>query len=136
MTIHWCGTGLSAIPGLRSLIADGHKITVWNRTVDKAREAVGDIAEDIRAFDLDAVAEATEKGDVIVSMLPADWHVPLAELAIAKGAHFVSSSDVVEKLTFLFGHVGVRVGVGLLTAAGRRTGTGGVAVCKLLDFVL
>ncbi|MDF0595552.1 saccharopine dehydrogenase family protein [Psychromarinibacter halotolerans] len=101
MTIHWCGTGLSAIPGLRSLIADGHKITVWNRTVDKAREAVGDIAEDIRAFDLDAVAEATEKGDVIVSMLPADWHVPLAELAIAKGAHFVSSSYIAPEMRAL-----------------------------------
>ena len=23
MTIHWCGTGLSAIPGLRALIEDG-----------------------------------------------------------------------------------------------------------------
>ncbi|MAQ83244.1 MAG: saccharopine dehydrogenase [Maritimibacter sp.] len=101
MTIHWCGTGLSAIPGLRSLIADGHKITVWNRTVDKAREAVGDIAKDIRAFDLDAVAEATEKGDVIVSMLPADWHVPLAELAIAKGAHFVSSSYIAPEMRAL-----------------------------------
>ena len=101
MTIHWCGTGLSAIPGLRSLIADGHKITVWNRTVDKAREAVGDIAKDIRAFDLDAVAEATEKGDVIVSMLPADWHVPLAKLAIAKGAHFVSSSYIAPEMRAL-----------------------------------
>ena len=34
MTIHWCGTGLSAIPGLRKLIIDGHDIVVWNRTIE------------------------------------------------------------------------------------------------------
>ena len=32
MTIHWCGTGLSAIPGLRRLIEQGQDVTVWNRT--------------------------------------------------------------------------------------------------------
>ncbi len=35
MTIHWCGTGLSAIPGLRRLIEAGHPVTVWNRTVER-----------------------------------------------------------------------------------------------------
>ena len=30
MTIHWCGTGLSAIPGLRALIQDGQDVVVWN----------------------------------------------------------------------------------------------------------
>ena len=55
MTIHWCGTGLSAIPGLRRLIQAGKDVTVWNRTIDKAREAVGDLTDDIRAFDIDAL---------------------------------------------------------------------------------
>ena len=41
MTIHWCGTGLSAIPGLKRLIEAGHLVTVWNRTVAKAEKAVG-----------------------------------------------------------------------------------------------
>jgi hypothetical protein len=49
MTIHWCGTGLSSVPGLRRLIGGGHKVVVWNRTVEKAREAVGDLTQDIRA---------------------------------------------------------------------------------------
>jgi 3-hydroxyisobutyrate dehydrogenase-like beta-hydroxyacid dehydrogenase len=43
MTIHWCGTGLSSIPGLRRLIEAGHPVTVWNRTVEKARAEVGDL---------------------------------------------------------------------------------------------
>jgi saccharopine dehydrogenase-like NADP-dependent oxidoreductase len=94
MTIHWCGTGLSAIPGLRRLIESGHEVTVWNRTVEKARKVVGDLTQDIRAFEMNALAAAVEKGDVVVSMLPADQHVGLAELCIARGAHFVSSSYI------------------------------------------
>jgi len=101
MTIHWCGTGLSAIPGLRRLIEAGHKVTVWNRTVDKAKQAVGDLTDDIRAFDLDAIGAALEAGDVVVSMLPGDWHVPLAELAISKGANFVSSSYIAPEMRAL-----------------------------------
>ncbi len=101
MTIHWCGTGLSAIPGLRRLLEAGRKVTVWNRTVDKATAAVGDLTQDIRAFDIDALGAALEKGDVVVSMLPGDWHVPLAELAISKGANFVSSSYIAPEMRAL-----------------------------------
>ncbi|MDR9393113.1 MAG: saccharopine dehydrogenase C-terminal domain-containing protein [Roseovarius sp.] len=98
MTIHWCGTGLSAVPGLRRLIEAGHDVTVWNRTPDKAEAAVGDLTEDIRAFDLDALAAALAPGDIVVSMLPGDWHVPIAEAAIAAGAHFVSSSYIAPEM--------------------------------------
>ncbi|NDW46220.1 saccharopine dehydrogenase family protein [Ruegeria sp. PrR005] len=101
MTIHWCGTGLSAIPGLRRLIEAGHPVTVWNRTVEKARAELGDLTDDIRAFDIDALGAVLAKGDVVVSMLPGDWHVPLAELAISKGAHFVSSSYIAPEMRAL-----------------------------------
>ncbi|KPN61707.1 saccharopine dehydrogenase (NADP+, L-glutamate forming) [Aliiroseovarius crassostreae] len=94
MTIHWCGTGLSAIPGLRRLIGNGQDVVVWNRTIDKAREAVGDIAKDIRAFEMDALDAALQPGDIAVSMLPGDLHVPVAELCLKNGAHFVSSSYI------------------------------------------
>lgn len=101
MTIHWCGTGLSAIPGLRRLIEAGHPVTVWNRTLEKARDAVSDLTDDIRVFEIDALGAALAKGDVVVSMLPGDWHVPLAELAISKGAHFVSSSYIAPEMRAL-----------------------------------
>ncbi|WP_371039534.1 saccharopine dehydrogenase NADP-binding domain-containing protein, partial [Rhodosalinus sp. FB01] len=74
---------------------------VWNRTPEKARAAVGDLTEDIRAFDLDALAAALAPGDVVVSMLPGDWHVPIAEAAIAAGAHFVSSSYIAPEMRAL-----------------------------------
>lgn len=102
-TIHWCGTGLSAIPGLRRLIDNGRKVAVWNRTVEKAQAEVGDLTSDINAFDMDAIAARLSAGDVIVSMLPGDWHVPLAELAVSKGAHFVSSSYIAPEMRALDG---------------------------------
>ena len=101
MTIHWCGTGLSAIPGLRELIKDGQDVVVWNRSVDKAQAAVGDLTDKIKGFDKGALAETLKAGDVVVSMLPGDWHVPLAELAISKSAHFVSSSYIAPEMRAL-----------------------------------
>lgn len=103
MTIHWCGTGLSSIPGLRRLLEAGHDVTVWNRTVEKARETVGDLARDIRPFALDALEEAVGEGDVVVSMLPGDLHVPVARICLKKKAHFVSSSYISPEMRALDG---------------------------------
>ena len=121
MTIHWCGTGLSAVPGLRRLIEEGRAVTVWNRTEDKARAAVGDLTEDIRAFDLDALAAALAPGDIVVSMLPGDWHVPIAEAAIAAGAHFVSSSYIAPEMRALDG-AAKEAGVALVNEVGLDPG--------------
>jgi saccharopine dehydrogenase (NADP+, L-glutamate forming) len=101
MTIHWCGTGLSSIPGLRRLIEAGHPVTVWNRTVAKAQAEVGDLTKDIRPFSLDALADALKAGDIAVSMLPADQHVAIAKLCLEKGAHFVSSSYIAPEMRAL-----------------------------------
>ncbi|MGR3321785.1 MAG: saccharopine dehydrogenase family protein [Pseudooceanicola sp.] len=101
MTIHWCGTGLSAIPGLRRLIAEGQDVIVWNRTPDKARAEVGDLTDAIRAFDMDALKSAVAEGDIVVSMLPGDWHPKLAQLSLDAGAHFVTSSYISPELRAL-----------------------------------
>lgn len=101
MTIHWCGTGLSAIPGLRRLIEAGQDVTVWNRSREKAVAAVGDLTDRIEAFDLDALSAVLGPGDVVVSMLPADWHVPLAQACIGAKAHFVSSSYIAPEMRAL-----------------------------------
>lgn len=121
MTIHWCGTGLSAIPGLRRLIAAGHEVTVWNRTLDKARDAVGDLTRRIEVFDIDALGAEVQPEDVIVSMLPGDWHVPLAELALAKGAHFVSSSYITPQMRALHAKAQIK-GVSLVNEVGLDPG--------------
>jgi len=94
MKIHWCGTGLSAIPGLRKLITDGHDIIVWNRTIEKAKSAVGDITNSIKEFNIHKLENQLEKGDIVVSMLPGEWHVPIAKLCLKCQSHFVSSSYI------------------------------------------
>jgi saccharopine dehydrogenase-like NADP-dependent oxidoreductase len=101
MTIHWCGTGLSSGPGLRALLSNGHPVVVWNRTVAKAREVVGDLTSDIRAYDIDALEAALEPGDVAVSMLPADQHVGIARRCLKRGAHFASSSYIAPEMRAL-----------------------------------
>ncbi len=121
MTIHWCGTGLSAIPGLRRLIEAGHDVQVWNRTPDKAREAVGDLTDKIAGFDIDTLGAVLTPGDVVVSMLPGDWHVPLAELSIGKGAHFVSSSYIAPDMRAL-DSVAKAAGVALVNEVGLDPG--------------
>ncbi len=100
-TIHWCGTGLSSGPGLRRLIHNGHKVVVWNRTVEKAREVVGELTRDIRPHTLDRLSAALQPGDLAVSMLPADHHVSIAKACLAKGAHFVSSSYIAPEMRAL-----------------------------------
>ncbi len=131
MTIHWCGTGLSAIPGLRRLLAAGRPVTVWNRTTDKARAAVGDLTDDIRSFDIAALGSVLSPGDVVVSMLPADWHVKLAELAIAKGAHLVSSSYIAPEMRALDG-AARRAGSALVNEVGLDPGIDHVMAHELL----
>ena len=108
MTIHWCGTGLSALPGLRRLLEAGRDVKVWNRTKAKAQDAVGDLTRNITVFDFDQISAQTDTGDIVVSMLPGDWHVPLAEMCINKGAHFVSSSYIAPEMRELHGRALLR----------------------------
>ena len=94
--IHWIGTGLSTVPGIRRLITGGRTMTLWNRTVEKAHEATAGLTGDfdVEALSLEALAAAVAPEDVVVSMLPGNWHPKIAELAIDQGAHFVSSSYI------------------------------------------
>ncbi len=94
--IHWVGTGLSTVPGIRRLIENGHAVTLWNRTVSKAHEAAEGLSGnfEVREFTLDALKQALEPGDVAISMLPGDFHVSVADACMDAGAHFVSSSYI------------------------------------------
>ena len=94
MTLHWCGTGLSSIPGLRRLLASEKRVVVWNRTTGRARALIGDLTQDVREFEPQALRKAVKSGDVIVSMLPGDWHPTLAQIALARRAHLVTSSYI------------------------------------------
>ena len=101
--IHWLGTGLSAIPGLKMLIENGHTVLVYNRTVEKAIKALSDLKGDYQVFtfSLHSVEENVAAGDVVVSMLPGNFLVPVAELCLSLNAHFVSSSYISDEMRAL-----------------------------------
>jgi len=132
MTIHWCGTGLSAIPGLRALIEDGLDVKVWNRTASKAQEAVGDLTDNVAAYDIDVLGNELSAGDVVVSMLPGDHHVPLAKCAIANRAHFVSSSYIAPEMRDL-DQAAKDAGVCLVNEIGLDPGIDHLMAHKLVD---
>jgi len=121
MTIHWCGTGLSAIPGLRKLITDGHDIIVWNRTIEKAKSAVGDITNSIKEFNIHKLENQLEKGDIVVSMLPGEWHVPIAKLCLKCQSHFVSSSYISPEMRELH-NLALKTGLCLVNEVGLDPG--------------
>ena len=132
MTVHWCGTGLSAIPGLRKLILDGNKVIVWNRTVRKAREALEGSEVKICAFDIEELEKKLNPKDIVVSMLPGDWHVPLAKLAISKKAHFVSSSYISPEMRKL-NNAALDARVSLVNEIGLDPGIDHLMAHKLVD---
>lgn len=131
MTIHWCGTGLSAIPGLRKLIEAGHDVMVWNRTREKAEAAVGDLTDRIEVFEMDALGVALVPGDVAVSMLPGDWHVPIAAACIENRAHFVSSSYISPEMRAL-DEAAREAGVALVNEVGLDPGIDHLMAHKLV----
>jgi 3-hydroxyisobutyrate dehydrogenase-like beta-hydroxyacid dehydrogenase len=108
MTIHWCGTGLSAIPGLRKLLEAGKTVKVWNRTEAKAREAVGDLTRNIAAPSTSIRSRPRSR--------KAMWSSPCCRgLARAaggyvhqQGAHFVSSSYIAPEMRDLHARALVR----------------------------
>lgn len=94
MTLHWCGTGLSSIPGLRRMLAGQSKVHVWNRTEGRARAMVGDLTDAIHTFDLETLRRTIKPGDVVVSMLPADFHPAIARTVLMRRANLVTSSYI------------------------------------------
>ena len=132
MAVHWCGTGLSAIPGLKKLILDGNNVIVWNRTVSKAKKALEGVQVTIYEFDIKSLEEKLAPTDIIVSMLPGDWHVPLAKLAISKKAHFVSSSYISLEMKNLH-NAALKAGVSLVNEIGLDPGIDHLMAHKLVN---
>ena len=41
--VHWIGTGLSSLPGIRRLAKNLENLTIWNRTLEKAQKSINHI---------------------------------------------------------------------------------------------
>ena len=94
--VHWLGAGLSSGPGIRRLATQGRPLTLWNRTVAKAQEALSGLqtTAEVRAYGLGALKAALRPGDIVVSMLPAPMHPEIARVCLDVGAHLVTTSYI------------------------------------------
>ena len=101
--VHWLGAGLSSVPGIRRLAQVALSLHLWNRTLEKAQQALADLDSEasVHAFDMEELAAQLKRGDIVVSMLPGDWHLRIAGLCLEKNAHFVSSSYISEEMRAL-----------------------------------
>ena len=57
--IHWLGSGLSSIPGIRRLASNNYNLTVWNRTLSKAQKSIDHVKSDkvsAKILNIDTVA--------------------------------------------------------------------------------
>tara|TARA_B100001123_G_scaffold371036_2_gene433922 strand:- start:736 stop:1860 length:1125 start_codon:yes stop_codon:yes gene_type:complete len=93
--IHWLGSGLSSIPGIRRLASNNHKLTVWNRTLSKAQKSIDHVKTDkvlAKTFKLQEILENVKQGDIIISQLTASMHLDIAKLCLEKKCHFLTTS--------------------------------------------
>ena len=93
--IHWLGSGLSSIPGIRRLASNNYNLTVWNRNLSKAEKSIDHVKTDnvaAKTFNINEIAENVEQGDIIVSQLTASMHLDIAKICLEKKCHFVTTS--------------------------------------------
>ena len=93
--IHWLGSGLSSIPGIRRLASNNHNLTVWNRTLAKAQKSIDHVKNDnvsAQTFNIKEIVEKVQQGDIIVSQLTASMHLDIAKICLEKKCHFVTTS--------------------------------------------
>ena len=122
-TVHWLGAGLSSVPGIRRVVDQGHQLVLWNRTLSKAQAALAGLESKAEARELDweQLSAATKAGDVLVSMLPANMHIQVAEICLSNKANFVSSSYISPEMKSLHDRAAA-AGVTLLNEVGLDPG--------------
>lgn len=125
--IHWLGAGLSTTPGIRLLANTEQPIIVWNRTIDKATAAIKGTSgqlngtAEVATLDWDMLDATLDAGDVVVSMLPGDFHVKVAKMCVEAKSHFVSSSYLSPEMVAL-DREAIKQGVSLVNEVGLDPG--------------
>ena len=93
--VHWLGTGLSSIPGIRRLAERLDNFTVWNRTLEKAQQSINHVKKtnvEAKTFDIEKIISIINPNDIIISQLPANMHFEIAKICLEKKCHFASTS--------------------------------------------
>ena len=106
--VHWIGTGLSSIPGIRRLAQNLENFTIWNRTLEKAEKSINHVNKQkvkAKKFDIDLMFKEVNPGDIVVSQLPATRHLEIAKLCLEHKCHFASTSYLNPEIFALDKHV-------------------------------
>ncbi len=93
--VHWIGTGLSSLPGIRRLAKNLENLTIWNRTLEKAENSINHVNKNnvkAKKFDIDLIFKEVNPGDIVISQLPATRHPEIAKLCLKHNCHFASTS--------------------------------------------
>ncbi|MCF8475097.1 MAG: saccharopine dehydrogenase NADP-binding domain-containing protein [Emcibacter sp.] len=109
--IHWIGAGLASGPGIIALAKKWGNITVWDMSSKhiedlKSTLTMGEILT-YRPLNIDDDIMRTEfctmlhEGDIIISMLPASFHIKVANIALAEKCHLVTSSYLSDEMRAL-----------------------------------
>lgn len=136
--VHWLGAGLSTTPGIRRLANTEQPLIVWNRTLDKAIKAIAGTSGEKKgtaeaaSLDWDMLDASIDAGDVLVSMLPGDFHVKVAKMCVESKAHFVSSSYLSPEMHALQSSA-VSQGVSLVNEVGLDPGIDHLFAHALVD---
>ena len=93
--VHWIGTGLSSLPGIRRLAKNLDNLTIWNRTLEKAENSINHVNKyNVKAkkFDIDLIFREVNPGDIVISQLPTTKHLEIAKLCLEHKCHFACTS--------------------------------------------
>jgi len=93
--VHWIGTGLSSLPGIRRLAKNLDNLTIWNRTLEKAENSINHVNKNnvkAKKFDIELIFKEVNPGDIVISQLPATRHPEIAKLCLEHKCHFASTS--------------------------------------------
>ena len=105
--VHWLGTGLSSIPGIRRLAERLENFTVWNRTLEKASASLNHVEKTnvkAKSFNIESIISEIKEGDIIISQLPANKHLEIAKICLDKKCHFASTSYLSPEIKKLDSH--------------------------------
>lgn len=136
--VHWLGAGLSSSPGIRRLANTEQPIIVWDRDLDAANASIkgtsGQLAgtAEVATLGWEMLDATLDAGDVVVSMLPGDLHVKVANICLECKSKFVSSSYVSEEMNALH-DAAVRQGVSLVNEVGLDPGIDHLFAHSLID---
>ena len=112
------------------------RIKVVDRDLEMAQNRVGDHpcgeAGELDVDDSDTRDRLIEEADLVVSMLPAHMHGPVAESCVDKGCHFVSASYVSGEIRDL-DEAAERAGLTLLNEVGVDPGIDHMSAMETLD---